>query len=69
MLHLISSPEETEEAAVHQLANLLKGKTRDELKELMEISGLLSIKIPAGHELAMKAKYGWTWDFMRSFKR
>ena len=68
-IHLISSRDEAEDAAVHQLVALLKGKTREELQQMMEVAGLLKIKIPAGHELAMKAKYRWTWEFMRSRKQ
>ena len=66
----VSSPDDDDDAAtIHQLAALLQGKTRAELKVLLESEGLLTIRIPAGEELAMKAQMGWTWKDLRRLKR
>ena len=69
-LNQMSSPDgDNEEAATSQLAALLKGKTREELKALLHTEGLLEIRIPAGHELQLKSQMGWTWNEMRRLKR
>ncbi|XP_072030449.1 uncharacterized protein [Amphiura filiformis] len=68
-INMISSnKKDDEEAAIHQLAALLKGKSTAELKELLHSEGLLKIRIPAGHELKLKAQMGWTWNEMRKLK-
>jgi len=64
-----TSEDNTESAALVQLRSLLHGKTRSELKEILNTEKLLEIKIPAGHELRLKCQMGWTWLEMRKLKR
>lgn len=66
----VSSPiQEDEEAAVHQLAALLKGKSYAELQDLIKDRGILKIRIPAGEELALKAQMGWSWKVLKGLRR
>jgi hypothetical protein len=70
IIHSVSSPDPSdEEAAIHQLAALLKGKSTTELKEIIKDKGILNIRIPAGEELVLKAQMGWSWSVLRSLKR
>lgn len=56
------------DAADVQFAALLLRKTKKELQALLKKHNLLNIRIPAGHELAMKARLGWSWAEMRKMK-
>ena len=71
MVTKLSSPDDTDDDAAEmaQLAALLKGKSRKELKMLLEKYGLTEVYIPGGTELTMKAQMGWTWNEMRKLKR
>jgi hypothetical protein len=65
----VSSPDANRDAALYQLAALLKTASQEEISKLMADWGLFKIRIPAGHELAMKARMGWSWNEMRKLKR
>ena len=69
ILQYCSSKTKSITAVDHQLAALLlTAKSRAELQKFLHDHDLLRIRIPNGHELAMKVQLGWSWAMMRKMK-